>query len=56
MLTTSRPSHHISIFHVLESIQGSMTLEQSWHPYLSDKSSQVYRVLEQTVVAAVSYL
>lgn len=40
----------------VNTVEGSMTLEQTWHPYLSDKSSQVYRILEQTVVNAVSMI
>lgn len=30
-----------------------MTLEQSWHPYLADKSSFVYKILERGVVTAI---
>ncbi|XP_057314762.1 uncharacterized protein LOC130655955 [Hydractinia symbiolongicarpus] len=34
-------------------IEGTMTLEQSWHPYLADKSSPVYKILERGVVTAI---
>lgn len=34
-------------------IEGTMTLEQSWHPYLADKSSFVYKILERGVVTAI---